>query len=108
MSNTVFEYVVSLIEEAKRPRRTRVIRGGHLVTKFKCPPGYKYVAGPKGAVGGCMLMSVSEKRQRKIAAKKAKKTKRISMSGSKGTHAKRKTMKSLRLRKRFGGRVGEY
>ncbi|MHA1766135.1 MAG: hypothetical protein ACTSVK_07720, partial [Promethearchaeota archaeon] len=77
------DYLIELGERVK----TRVVRGGKVVKKLKCPPGYK------SEKGKCVKMQAKETMRRKKAAKKAART-----GKSKRAQASRKRARSVKKR----------
>lgn len=92
MSNLIFEDINNLIEEALKFKK--VVRGGKILKKLTCPPGYKNIG------GRCVRMTSSEVRKRKKAAKLMLKTKKKTMRGIAAIMMERKRKKSLMLRQR--------
>lgn len=89
---TIFECINNLIEEAVKFKK--VVRGGKVMKKLSCPPGYKSVN------GRCVRMNSMEIRKRKKAAKLMLKTKKRTMRGIASIMMERKRKKSLLLRQR--------
>lgn len=87
----ILESVTSLITEVKFKK---VIRGGKLLKKIACPPGFK------NAGGKCTRMTQMEVRKRKKAAKLMLKTKKKTLKGIKVIMMERRRKKSMILRAR--------
>lgn len=88
----IFESVNRLIEEAVKFKK--VVRGGKILKKITCPPGYK------STQGRCIRMSFMEVRKRKKAARLMLKTKKRTMKGLAAIMMERKRKKSMLLRQR--------
>jgi hypothetical protein len=88
----ILESIDNLIEEALRFKK--VVRGGKILKKLTCPPGYKSTGGK------CIRMSFMEVRKRKKAAKLMLKTKKKTMKGLKAMMMERRRKKSMILRQR--------
>lgn len=88
----ILECVDRLIEEALKFKK--VVRGGKVLKKLTCPPGYK------STNGKCIKMSFMEVRKRKKAARLMLKTKKKTMKGLKAMMMERKRKKSMILRQR--------
>jgi len=89
----ILENVNNLIEEAVKFKK--VVRGGKIVKKLVCPPGFKRVD------KRCVKMNPMELRKRKKAAKLMLKTKKKTLRGINVLMMKKRRMKSnlLRLRR---------
>lgn len=90
----IIESVFNLIEEALRFKK--VVRGGKILKKLMCPPGYK------SANGRCVRMSSMEIRKRKKSAKLMLKTKKRTLRGMNAIMLNKRRVKSMLLRKRRG------
>jgi len=72
VANTLMN-LVSAYEVA--PKKTKVVRGGQVVVKMVCPPGYKLSADGKS----CVKMTAAELKKRSLAAKKAARKRKSKM-----------------------------
>ncbi len=88
----LLENIFNLIEEAVKFKK--VVRGGKILKKLICPPGYKTTN------GRCVRMTFVEVKKRKKAAKLMLKTKKKTLKGIKFAMMNRKRAKSLLLRQR--------
>jgi hypothetical protein len=91
---SILESISDLIQEGLRFKK--VVRGGKILKKLMCPPGYK------STNGRCVRMSSMEIRKRKKSAKLMLKTKKRTLKGMNAIMLNKRRAKSLLLRKRRG------
>lgn len=89
MKTTLLDEEENVLQEATAKRRI-VVRNGKKVIKFKCPPGYKKLAGQRR----CVRITASKRVKMKRIAKKAARKRR-----TKKASINRKRNRSLRKRK---------
>ena len=93
-SHNILESVNNLILELGKIKK--VVRGGKIIKKLTCPPGYK------SDNGRCVRMNGVEVRKRKKAAKLMLKTKKKTLKGIAARLLEKRRIKSMLLRKRRG------